>query len=106
MASCIDKVEENTVKPVVNYEYKTIYKVVKTTKEVTKQQTDYTYKYDWLNGKFRQQPDISTTTNYFVGYTDGSVEQITLEKFLFYKPGDTASITIKIPHYSIDTLKK
>jgi hypothetical protein len=65
------------------------YRIVKNVKEVNSTSTSYHYKYDWVNGKFRQQPRIESKTEYFVIYTDGFSEQVSKEKGLFYEKGDT-----------------
>lgn len=47
------------------------------------------YKYDWLHGKFRQQPRIESETKYYIVYKDGGIEETTKEKGMFYEKGDT-----------------
>lgn len=68
-----------------------IVKIVKDLKEEVDQNTDYHYKYDWLNGKFRQQPRVYTTNKYYCIYTDGSYEKITKDRYFFLTKGDTVT---------------
>lgn len=64
-------------------------KVVRKLKSIQEQHTDYNYKYDWLNGRFRQQPNIYTKTKYFIIYTDNTVEETDERNFLVLDEGDT-----------------
>lgn len=64
-------------------------RVVKTIKEVNETRTGYTYKYDLLNGKFRQQPTVNSEMKYFIVFTNGDIEETTKEKGMFYDKGDT-----------------
>ncbi len=75
----------------------TYYKVVKSIKEKNEQTTDYEYKYDWLNGKFRQQPNISSKTKYFAIYTDGTYEEVSMSQSVILSVGDTVSKIVRVP---------
>ena len=66
---------------------------IKNTKEISKQVTDYEYQYDWLNGKFRQQPNVHTETKYFLIYANGVIDEVPQDKYLFYQKGDTIKYT-------------
>lgn len=67
-------------------------KVIKDTKEHQEQYTDYEYKYDIWNGKFRQQPNIHTDTKYFLIFTDNTHKEVVFNDFLSYSKGDTLYI--------------
>lgn len=82
----------------INYRDTTYTKVIKDLKEVQETRTDYHYKYDWLNSKFRQQPKISAETQYFVIYTDFSHEEVNRDTWLSYSKGDSIRKTDHI-HY-------
>lgn len=64
-------------------------KIVKSIKEVNETSTSYKYKYDWVNSKFRQQPKVESNIKYYIIYTDGTNEETTREKGMFYEKGDT-----------------
>lgn len=89
--------KEETIKPtsetktVVHVVTDTIehFRIVKNIKEQNETSTSYHYKYDWLNGKFRQQPKIESETKYYIIYTDGTTQETTKEKGMFYDKGDT-----------------
>ena len=65
------------------------YRIVKSVKVDNETSTSYHYKYDWLHGKFRQQPRIESETKYYIVYKDGGIEETTKEKGMFYEKGDT-----------------
>lgn len=65
------------------------YRIVKSVKTDNQTSTSYHYKYDWLNNKLRQQPKVESETKYYIIYTDGSIEETTKEKGMFYEKGDT-----------------
>jgi len=85
--------------PVKQVEYKTVSykKAIKDLKEVQEQYTDYHYKYDVWNGKFRQQPNVYTKSNYYVIYTDGSHEEISRDKWLGFSKGDSVTFVKQVP---------
>jgi hypothetical protein len=60
------------------------YRIVKSVKVDNETSTSYHYKYDWLHGKFRQQPRIESETKYYIVYKDGGIEETTKEKGMFY----------------------
>jgi len=64
-------------------------KVVKHLKEHQEVETDYHYKYDVWNGKFRQQPNTHSTQKYFVVFTDGTHEETNFDTFVTLAEGDT-----------------
>jgi len=64
-------------------------KIVKSIKEVNETSTGYEYKYDWLNGKFRQQPTVNSEMRYYIVFTNGQIEETTKNKGMFYSQGDT-----------------
>lgn len=80
-------------KPLAAYT-ETYYKIVKSVKSISKQKTDYSYKFDWLNGKFRQQPNVYTKNKYYLVFTDGTSQEITMEQSVIYEKGDSFTITI------------
>jgi len=89
LLSCKKPTQE--IQPTIQVVTDTIenFRIVKHIKEDTETKTSYHYKYDWLNGKFRQQPKISSETKYYIIFTDGSMEETTKEKGMFYEKGDT-----------------
>lgn len=97
--SCSDGSNNPTLVPTTTPEtqYKTVQKVIKDLKESTEQSTNYHYKYDWYNGKFRQQPNIhTTTTTYYFVYTDGTYDVVSKERFIVGSKGDTIEIKVKL----------
>ena len=64
-------------------------KIVKNVRESVETGTSYSYKMDWLNGKLRHQPRVTSQTVYYIVYTDGTIEQTTKENGMFYEKGDT-----------------
>ena len=81
----------------IEYKTITITNIVKDLKEVTEQHTDYHYKYDILNDKFRQQPNVYTTTEYYVIYTNNTHEEVDRNTWLNLSKGDTIKKYQKIP---------
>lgn len=82
------------------YKNVTTVKVVKKLKEVTETHTDYDYKYDWVNGKLKQQPNVYTTTEYFVIYTDNTKDLVQKDQFILLDKGDTIKkVSRVISHY-------
>jgi len=65
------------------------YRIVKSVKVDNQTSTSYHYKYDWWNGKLRQQPRVESETKYYIVYKDGGIEETTKEKGMFYEKGDT-----------------
>jgi hypothetical protein len=65
------------------------FRIVKNVKQDNETSTSYHYRYDWLSGKFRQQPRIQSETKYYIIYTDGTSEETTKRKGMFYEKGDT-----------------
>lgn len=64
-------------------------KIVKSTKQTNSTSTSYRYKYDFLNGKIRHQPQVSSETKYYIVYTDGTIEETTQQNGMFLEKGDT-----------------
>lgn len=64
-------------------------RIVKSIKEVNETSTGYEYKFDWLNGKFRQQPTVNSEMKYYIVFTNGEIEETTKQKGMFYSQGDT-----------------
>jgi outer membrane lipoprotein-sorting protein len=81
------------------YTYKTekYYKVVKSTRESSHEETDYHYKYDWWNGKFRQQPDVHTEKEFYITYTDGEIQECSEHDYMFFEKGDTVWLSRQVP---------
>lgn len=72
-------------------------KIVKGVRESSNLKTEYGYKYDWFNGEVKLQPEVKSTTSYYVIYTDGTSEKISQEKYMFYEKGDTVKSYKYIP---------
>lgn len=88
--------QQNVVKPPeINYKTITITKVIKDLKEVQEQHTSYHTKLNvaqtlWDGDvKTAVVPDISTTTSYYVIYTDKTHDEVDRNTWLNYSKGDT-----------------
>lgn len=66
-----------------------IEKIVKAIKETNEVSTSMVYKYDVWNGKMVYTPTTTSTTKYYIVYTDGTIEETTKENGMFYSKGDT-----------------
>lgn len=77
------KKDQKPAQPVkqIEYKYVTTKKIIKDLKGVQEQHTDYHYKYDWLNGKFRQRPNIYTESQYYIIYNDNTHEEVNRDKW-------------------------
>jgi hypothetical protein len=75
--------------PLKQFRVETYYKVIKGIKEKSEQETSYHYKYDWLNGKFRQQPNIHSETKYYAIFTDGTYDEISMSQSITLSVGDS-----------------
>lgn len=98
----LKKIEEQhnrqlSIENKIQYKNVTINKVIKDLKEIQEQHTAYHYKFDVLNGKFRQQPNVYTETQYFLIYVDNTHEEVDRNTWLNYSKGDTIKKVIKVP---------
>ncbi len=83
--------------PKQEYKYETVYKIVKNTKEKVNTYSTSNYTYDLWNDRFVLQPEVHTDVNYYVIYTDGTYEEITMEQSVLYSPGDSIAKQIRVP---------
>lgn len=70
-----------------------VQKIVKNKKEAIK--TSHRYKYNIFKDNFYHQPNVQTV--YYIMYTDGSLDMVSIDKYLTTEIGDT--ITDKVIIY-------
>ncbi len=67
----------------------TTVKIVKAKNQA--EETSYEYKYDWMNSKFRQQPNVKTV--FYIVYKSGDYEAVDVGKYSNTNVGDTIVTT-------------